>query len=156
MKFKTRVCDAPYLSQKELDAMEKAFAKYGSKSQKENDNKDIKEHKKMKKVIRLTESDIHRIVRNSVKRIIKESFEDDFKSTRDSFMSRKSPNGMFGFEMKNQEGDWQYGDITYDPNTNTMSCMGVSIEVDPEMSVDANLEALYEELMNNGYGDSDE
>lgn len=43
---------------------------------------------------------------------------------------------MFGFEMKNQEGDWEYGDITFDPNTNKMSCMGVSIDVDPESSVD--------------------
>ena len=167
----------------------------------------------MKKVIRLTESDIHKIVKNSVKRILKEkqddfepakyqgkwsvydkksrtfsnigvgkkkahskaqelndycakkdkeengineSFEDDFNSTRDNFMNRRSPNGMFGFEMKNSEGEWEYGDVTYDPNSNTMSCMGVSIEVDSEMSVDANLEALYDELINNGYGDSDE
>ena len=110
----------------------------------------------MKKVIRLTESDIHKIVKNSVKRILKESFEDDFNTTRDNYLNRKSPNGMFGFEMKNSEGDWEFGNVTYDPKTNTMSCMGVSIEVDPEMSVDANLEALYDELINNGYGDSDE
>jgi hypothetical protein len=37
-----------------------------------------------------------------------------------------------------------------------MSCMGVSIEVDPDMSVDQNLEGLYEELMNNGFTDGDE
>lgn len=41
-----------------------------------DDNNQINEHKtynKMKKVIRLTENDLHRIVRNSVKRIMKES-----------------------------------------------------------------------------------
>ena len=47
-------------------------------------------------------------------------------------------------------------DVTYDPNTNTMSCMGVSIEVDPSLSVDQNLEGLYEELMNKGFSDGDE
>lgn len=31
----------------------------------------------MKKVIRLTENDIHRIVKNSVKRVLKEGFEDE-------------------------------------------------------------------------------
>ena len=63
---------------------------------------------------------------------------------------------LWGFEMKNQEGEWQYGDVTYDPNTNTMSCMGVTIDVDPSLSVDQNLEGLYEELMNNGFSDGDE
>ena len=91
------------------------------------------------------------IISETVRRVLNEGFEDDYNKARQNY---NKP--LWGFEMKNQEGDWQYGDITYDPNTNTMSCMGVSIEVDPEMSVDANLEALYEELMNNGYGDSDE
>ena len=31
--------------------------------------------------------------------------------------------------------------------------MGASIQVDPDMTVDQNLEALYDELMNNGYND---
>lgn len=106
----------------------------------------------MRKKIRLTESDLHRIVKESVKRVLREDFETDFNAARDNFMNKR-PNGMFGFEMKNSEGDWEYGDITLDPNSNTMSCMGVSIEVDPDMTVDQNLEALYDELINNGYGD---
>ena len=57
--------------------------------------------------------------------------------------------------MKNPEGEWEYGDITYDPETQTMSCMGVTIDVDPSLSVDQNLEGLYEELMNQGYGQED-
>lgn len=109
----------------------------------------------MKRIIRLTEGDLHRIVKKSVNRILKESFEDEFNSSRDKFL-QKSPNAMFGMEMKNSEGDWQYGDVTYDPNTNTMSCMGVSIQVDPDLSIDQNLEGLHEELMNNGYTDGDD
>ena len=31
--------------------------------------------------------------------------------------------------------------------------MGVTIQVDPDMSVDENLQELYYELMNNGYSD---
>jgi len=109
----------------------------------------------MKKTIRLTESDLRKIIKKSVNRILKEDFEQDFNSTRDNYL-KKSPNAMFGMEMKNPEGDWQYGDVTYDPNTNTMTCMGVSIQVDPELSIDQNLEGLYEELINNGYTDGDD
>jgi hypothetical protein len=99
------------------------------------------------------ESKLNRIVNESVKKIIREGFEDDFNAARDNHIGR---GGMFGLEMKNSEGDWQYGDITYDPNTNTMSCMGVSIQVDPDMSIDQNLEGLYDELINNGYTDGDD
>ena len=104
----------------------------------------------MKQIIRLTEGGLHRIVRNSVKRVLKESFEDEFNQARDNHMSR---GGMFGMELKNHEGDWEYGDVTFDPNSNTMSCMGATIQVNPDMTVDQNLEALYDELMNNGYSD---
>ena len=37
--------------------------------------KNINENKIMKKVIRLTESDLHKIVKNSVKRILREQYE---------------------------------------------------------------------------------
>lgn len=104
----------------------------------------------MKKTIHLKQSDLKEMIAESVRRALKEGFEDDFNSARDNFKGQ-----MFGFEMKNPEGDWQYGDVTYDPKTNTMSCMGVSIEVDPDMTVDQNLEGLYEELMNQGYGQED-
>lgn len=107
----------------------------------------------MKQIIRLTEGDLHKIIKESVNRILKEDFEQDFNSARDKHIGR---GGMFGLEMKNSEGDWEYGDVTYDPNTNTMSCMGVSIQVDPELSIDQNLEGLYEELVNNGYTDGDD
>lgn len=102
----------------------------------------------MKRTIRLKERELRNIISESVKRVLKENFEDDFNAARDKHIGR---GGMFGMELKNSEGEWQYGDVTYDPNTNTMSCMGVSIEVDPDMSIDQNLEGLYEELMNNGF-----
>ena len=116
-------------------------------------NKDYE--KKYKKKVD-SDSEVDEAIRRVVRNVIKEAFEDDFNAARDQYLSRKSPNGMFGFEMKNSDGDWQYGDVTFDPNTNTMSCMGVSIEVDPSLSIDQNLEGLYEELINNGYNDGDD
>ena len=98
----------------------------------------------------MSESRINSIVRKSVKSVIREAFEDDYNAARDKFMDGR-PNGMWGFEMKNGEGDWEYGEVTYDPATQTMSCMGASVEVDPSLSVDQNLEALYDELLNKGY-----
>ena len=105
----------------------------------------------MKRTIKLTESELRNMISKSVKRVLKEDFEQDYNTARQNY---KRP--LWGFEMKNSEGEWQYGDITYDPNTNTMSCMGVTIDVDPSLSVDQNLEGLYEELMNNGFSDGDE
>jgi len=106
----------------------------------------------MRRKIRLNENDIRRIVNKSVRRVIKESFDDDWNDMIDK---RSSQGLLNGFEMKNPEGEWEYGDITYDPNTGTMSCMGVEIEVDPDMTIDQNLETLYDELMNAGYNDGD-
>ena len=99
---------------------------------------------------RLTEKNIRDIVSKTVRRVLNESFEDDYNKARDKHIGR---GGMFGMELKNSEGEWQYGEIEYDPNKQTMSCMGVTIDVDPSLSVDQNLEGLYEELMNNGYTD---
>ena len=42
----------------------------------------------MKQIIRLTEGDLHRIIGNTVKRVLKESFEDDFNQARDNHVSR--------------------------------------------------------------------
>ena len=101
----------------------------------------------MKQTIRLNESELKRMIAESVKRVLSESFEDDYNTARQNY---NRP--LWGFEMKNQEGEWQYGNIEYDPTSQTMSCMGVSINVDPSLTVDQNLEALHEELMNNGFG----
>lgn len=102
---------------------------------------------------RLNESQLRNMIAKRVRKVLREGFEDDFNSARDKHMSR---GGMFGMELKNPEGEWEYGDVTFDPTSNTMSCMGVTIDVDPDCSVDQNLEALYDELMNNGYGMDDD
>lgn len=101
-----------------------------------------------KNVIKITENDLHNIIERSVNYIIKEEFDDDYQSAVDKHMNK---GGMWGMELKNPEGEWEYGDVTYDPNTNTMSCMGISIEVDKDFSVDENLQALYDKLVESGY-----
>lgn len=52
----------------------------------------------MKKIVRLTEGDLHRIVTNSVKKILREDFENDYNQARDNYLHRKSPSGMWGDE----------------------------------------------------------
>jgi DNA mismatch repair ATPase MutL len=94
------------------------------------------------------------LMNEDLKKKVNEAFEDDFNVAKERHLS-KSPNSMFGFELKNPDGEWQYGDITFDPNTNRMSCMGVSIDVDPSLSIDQNLEGLYDELVSKGFGDED-
>lgn len=59
---------------------------------------------------------------------------------------------MWGMELKNPEGEWEYGDIEFNPKTMEMSCMGATISVDEEWTIDAALEALLDELYNQGYG----
>jgi len=104
----------------------------------------------MKQTIKLKESELKQMISESIRRVLNESFEDDYNTARQNY---NRP--LWGFEMKNPEGEWEYGDIEYDPKAQTMSCMGVTIEVDPSLSVDQNLEGLYEELMNQGYGQED-
>lgn len=105
------------------------------------------------KRIKLTEDDLHNIVTKSVKRILKEDFENDYNSA----MRKHMDNGrMWGIEMKNGDNEWEYGEITFDPNTNQMSCMGVSIDVDPDMSLDYNIQGLYDALLERGYHDDDD
>lgn len=104
----------------------------------------------MRRTIKLRESELRHMIAESVRRVLNESFEDDYNTAKQNYNRQ-----LWGFEMKNPEGEWEYGDITYDPETQTMSCMGVTIDVDPSLSVDQNLEGLYEELMNQGYGQED-
>lgn len=103
--------------------------------------------------VRLTEAQLHKAIMEAVKKSLKESFEDDYNAERNNYYSRKYPNGMWGMEMKNPEGEWEYGDVRFDPKSMTMSCMNATISVDPDMSVDENLQALYDELTNQGYTD---
>ena len=103
-----------------------------------------------KQLIRITESDVIGIVKQIINEIdgTKKGFASDYNTAMDKKLSR---GGMWGMELKNPEGEWEYGDVTFDPNTQKMSCMGVSIDVDPDCTVDQNLEALYDKLMEIGY-----
>ena len=137
------------------DDRRKAFNKHTKSIDKKMGKKDDDDEIDESVVRRAVSESLNRFMAKDSKKKVNEAFEDDFNAARDRHLS-KSPGSMFGFEMKNSDGDWQYGDVTFDPNTNTMSCMGASIEVDPSMSIDQNLEGLYEELMNNGYTDGDD
>lgn len=103
----------------------------------------------MKKV-RITEQELHNLIAESVKNVLRESsspFADAFNRAK-SFRTKYS--GSYGFELR-KNGKWQYGDIEYDPNKQIMSCMGVSIHVSPEMTIADAEEDLFEALLSAGY-----
>lgn len=101
--------------------------------------------------MKLTESQLRNIIREQVKKTLSEdSFANDFNAAREKYLNR-SPNAMWGMEMKNPEGEWEYGNVTFDPNIMQMSCMGVSVQVEDGDTIDSALEALYDELINHGY-----
>lgn len=56
----------------------------------------------------------------------------------------------YGFELR-RNGKWIYGDIEFNPETNIMSCMGVSIHVLPNTTILDAEEDLFEALLNAGY-----
>ena len=102
----------------------------------------------MKKTI--TESQLRKIVTESVKMVLNEtnipSFGDYFNRSKAFYQKY----GGYGFELR-KDGEWKYGDIEYDPNTQTMSCLGVSIKVSPEMTISDAEEDLFEALLDAGY-----
>lgn len=63
----------------------------------------------MKRKVRLTESDLHKIIRKSVKRILKESLEQD---ELDEFYSEEDDNGNQGEEGQVKSYDVGYLNIT--------------------------------------------
>lgn len=123
---------------KELERINKYFAT-------------LKESKKTdKNKAKINENALYNIIKKQVKKALTENFEHDYKAAQENFSGR-----MFGFELMNEDGDWEYDDIHFDPNSMKMSCLGVSIDVDPDISVDSNLEMLYEKLLENGYSSGD-
>lgn len=137
---------------------EKSFDDYKKGSQTYVDAKDKAKHKKSfeqgefdyksPKVVDWKKSANH--IRECVVKALHEDFATDYNTAVDNKLSQ---GGMWGFEMKNPEGDWEYGDVKFDVNSMTMTCMNVTIQVDPDMTVDQNLEALYDKLLEAGYGD---
>jgi hypothetical protein len=55
----------------------------------------------MKKTVKLTEGDLRRMISESVRRVLKENFEQDYNTARQNY---NRP--LWGFEMKNKEGEW--------------------------------------------------
>lgn len=100
--------------------------------------------------MKLTERHLKNIVKESLIKILNEGFEDDYNTARDKHLS-KSPASMWGMELKNPEGEWEYGNVEFDPNTMTMSCMGVTVQIEEGDTVDGALEMLYDELISRGY-----
>ena len=63
----------------------------------------------------------------------------------------KSPKPMSGFEFKKLG----YDDVVFDRDDDTLRCFDCSIDYDYDFSLDKNLQALYEEIMNE-HPDADE
>lgn len=105
----------------------------------------------MKKTI---DDKLQNIINESIREVLKEENEPSFL---DHFNNSKKwhndyAGGNYGFELM-KDNEWQYGDIEYDPNTQTMSCMGISISISPNMRLIDAEEALYEALLENGFNE---
>lgn len=88
-------------------------------------------------------------VNRAFKKVLKEDkFDDLFDTKRNGNMKTK---GMFGFNLQSPEGEWKNEKIIYDPNTRRMSCMGVSIVVDSNASIEENVDRLYDKLIKRGF-----
>jgi hypothetical protein len=93
---------------------------------------------------------------NVRKQMIRESEEEDSEIwsrwEQEYYEAQRNYRGMFwAFEFKNIEIDeWEYDDIKYNRNTHTLNWNEYSIDVDPTLSVDDNLNALMDEIMNSG------
>lgn len=109
----------------------------------------INEVKSEMQADRMLENSIQRHLRKAL-REAQGDFSSSFEQGRNDFYKNK-PHGMFGMELKNPEGEWEYGNIDFNPNTMQLSCMGATITVDDDWTFDAALEALYDELMQQGY-----
>lgn len=123
-----------------------------------------------RKLITLTESELKNVIKESVKKIIKENYgtettPEEVMAQIDGYCSR---GGMFGFEILDivDENGEPYGYIQlgYDPETNilyggsaTNSFVTHDFETEYDLSLglDQNLEGFYEQiqedLINNGY-----
>lgn len=90
----------------------------------------------------------------AIRKLLKEDKFDDIFDTKRNGYGRTE--GMFGFNLQDPDGEWKSEKIVYDPNTRRMSCMGVSIIVNPELSIDDNITMLYNKLVKRGYRGQDD
>ena len=104
-----------------------------------------------KKMIRLTESDLKNIIKESVNKILNENIErfcDEFERLKNDCVSHGED---FGFELMNENGEYEYGDIEYDIDNNSLSCLGIYIRPNLMYDVEKNLGFLYDSLLKNGF-----
>lgn len=104
-----------------------------------------------KKMIRLTESDLKNIIKESVNKILNENIErfcDEFERLKNDCVSHGED---FGFELMNKNGEYEYGDIEYDIDNNSLSCLGICIRPNLMYDVEKNLGFLYDSLLKNGF-----
>lgn len=104
----------------------------------------------MSKSIIINDRDFKEIIAESIKGVLSEQqriFNDTFSRVLDF---HKSQGKKYGFELL-KDGRWVYGDIKYNPSTHRMSCMGVSIQVLPNMTLLDAEEDLFEALLDAGY-----
>lgn len=74
------------------------------------------------------------------------TFAEKFKEARDNYKRV-----CFGFEFFNTDtNEFEYGNIEYNEKTNCLIWNDFSVEADNDFSVDANIEALYQVIMENG------
>lgn len=58
---------------------------------------------------------------------------------------------IFGFELFNiHTNEYEFDYITFNERKNTLNWNNFSIEVDTDMSVEYNIEGLYDEIMSSG------
>ena len=106
-----------------------------------------------KKIIRLTEDDLKNVIKESVNKILKEnteSFGDEFERLKNDCISHGED---FGFELMNKNGEYEYGDIEYDIDNNSLSCLGICIRPNLMYNVEKNLCFLYDRLLKNGFSE---
>jgi hypothetical protein len=80
------------------------------------------------------------------------TFKKKFEEAREN-----SRINYFGFEVKDENGEYCCDTIHYNEEDNTLYWCGglfpVSIEVDEEFSVDENINSLYAKILESGYYD---
>ena len=88
-------------------------------------------------------------VNRAFKKVLREDKFDDLFDTKKNGNLKTA--GLFGFNLQTPEGEWTNEKIMYDPNTRRMSCMGVSIVVDSNASIEENVDRLYDKLIKRGF-----
>lgn len=102
-----------------------------------------------KQVIRLTESDIHRIVKEAVNKVMNEGNENEILRQVHSLRSNILDFTEDGYGVLYIDYDPQTNELYAGGATNSGIIRDYSIQYDPDFSIDQNIEALVEEIFSN-------